>query len=230
LIKRLFSVSLMIVALLFSAFNPVAAATITKSDLKVLLDGNKLSFAQTYIVDKRLVVPYRAIAEELGATVDYRASDKSVTVTKGNKTLRLKIGSNIATVNGKSVTLDVSATLISNSTYVPIRFLSENLGVAVKYNTTNRTVSLTSQNQAETYQVAIKDFAFSPSVITISKGSKIVFTNGDTAIHTVTARDGSFNSGNMSKGETYTRTFNTPGEYILYCIPHDFMEIKVIVK
>jgi plastocyanin len=230
MVKRLFWVSFMIAALLLSALQPASAASATKSDIKILLDGNKLSFAQSYIVENRLVVPYRAIAEKLNATVDYKASDRTVTVRKGNKTLLLKIGSNVAKVNGKSVELDVSATLISNSTYVPIRFLAENFGVTVKYNSTNRTVNLVSQIQSQSSEVELKNFAFSPSVITVSAGSKIRFTNSDSVVHTVTARDGSFDSGNLSKGESYTHIFETPGEYILYCIPHDFMEIKVIVK
>jgi plastocyanin len=231
MIKRLITIQFLLVTLILVAVQPASASSITKSDMEIFLNGKQLSFAQSYVLNSRMVVPYREIAEKLGSTVQYKASTKTVIVQKGSKTLTLKIGSNVATVNGKRVNLDVSATLVSNATYVPIRFIAENFGVTVKYNSSKRTVTLTSEQETvQAYNVAIESFAFSPKEITIEAGSKIVFTNKDSAIHTVTARNGSFNSGNLSKSETFSRTFTKPGEYVLYCIPHDFMEIKVVVK
>jgi plastocyanin len=229
--KKWFAV-LLSLTLIFSIGGTIFAAEPVKSDVKVTLNGDTLSLSQTYIVDGRLVVPYRAIAEKLGASVNYNASEKSVTVKKGSKVIELTIGSNVATVNGKRTTLDVTAVIIDSRTYVPIRFLSENLGLTVQYNNASKSVSLKSSTTAEikTYSVRIEKFAFSPETLTIPVGSKITFTNYDSVEHTVTAKDGSFDSGLFGQGKSYARTFTKAGEYNIYCIPHTFMTAKIIVK
>jgi plastocyanin len=218
--------------LVFAVIGTSFAATPVKSDMKVVLDGKSLSFGSTYVVDGRLVLPYRAIAEELGAKVGYISSSKTVTVQKGSTSISLKIGSKTATVNGRTVSLDVSAVIVNSSTYVPVRFLSENLGLTVHYSNATKTVTLksSSSTSTQTYQVKISNFAFAPETITISAGSKLVFTNYDGSEHTVTAKDGSFDSGLFGKGETYTRTFTKAGTYEIYCKPHPFMVMKIIVK
>ncbi|WP_397386503.1 plastocyanin/azurin family copper-binding protein [Paenibacillus terrigena] len=48
--------------------------------------------------------------------------------------------------------------------------------------------------------------------------------------HTVTAKDGSFNSESLGKNDTFTMTFTEAGEYEFYCKPHNFMTGKIIVK
>lgn len=48
-------------------------------------------------------------------------------------TILITIGSDKATVNGKTVTLDSSAFLQNDRTYTPIRFISEELGAEVEW-------------------------------------------------------------------------------------------------
>jgi plastocyanin len=436
-------------ALIFSmSITTVFAAGAVKTDMKVLLDGDNLSEAQSaHIVNNRIFLPYRAFAEKLGGTVAYDPAVKSVTVTNGSNVYVLTIGSKIAVVNGVQVTLDVPAQLIGNSTYVPVRFLAENMGVKVGYDHAARTVSLNtnatsafkvfgvqqgdvlytdqvqvsvaafhheladfrSNTQAaegqghihlwldtdpanpklayklingepvifdnvapgdhtltiqlvgndhkpvtpvvkqtitfktaaapslsiegpkegdiiagdkvtvkvnvsnhdvvdfrtnaapkagqghvhlwldtdvtnpkiayklingepvvfdnvapghhtltvqlvgndhkpispavkqvvhfntkaaavKNYNVSIKEFAFSPAALTVEAGSTVTFTNNDGVEHTVTAKDKSFDSGLIKKGETATITFSKAGEYAIYCKPHTFMTAKIIVK
>lgn len=141
--KKWLSVLLSLVLIFSIGIASVSAAGPVKSDMKVVLDGKNLSIAQSaVIVNGRMLLPYRAIEEKLGAAVNYDAADKSVTVTKGNNMYVLTLGSKIATINGVQVSLDVPAQLINNSTFVPVRFLSENLGVQVGYDDATRTVSL----------------------------------------------------------------------------------------
>jgi len=54
--------------------------------------------------------------------------------------------------------------------------------------------------------------------------------NNDNAAHTVTAKDGSFDSGNMGSGSSYTHTFTTPGTYRYFCAYHSWMVGTVVVK
>lgn len=73
---------------------------------------------------------------------------------------------------------------------------------------------------------------YSPDVVTVVIGvnNTIVWLNNDTAIHTVTANNSIFNSGNMNPGDMFIYTFTTPGTYSYRCIYHSWMVGKVIVK
>lgn len=73
---------------------------------------------------------------------------------------------------------------------------------------------------SEIVNVSMADFSFIPGDITISVGTMVVWTNNDSFNHTVTADDGTFDSGTVPPGETYSRTFDNPGEYPYYCKLH----------
>jgi plastocyanin len=83
-----------------------------------------------------------------------------------------------------------------------------------------------------TVNVAMKDYAFSPPtiVVVIGVNNTITWTNSDPAIHTVTATDHSFDSGNISPSNTYTRTFTTPGTFSYFCTIHTYMKGTIVVK
>lgn len=111
--------------------------------INVTLDGKDLSLGQQPVIENgRTLVPYRALAEKLGASVSYDGATKSVAVTKGSNVYVLTLNSKVATINGVEVSLDVPAQLMNNSTFVPLRFLSENLGIEVGYESATKTVSL----------------------------------------------------------------------------------------
>lgn len=82
----------------------------------------------------------------------------------------------------------------------------------------------------KTYSVDIHSYMFMPGEITVEAGSTVTFTNSDDVNHTVTAKDGSFDSGPISKGKSYSVTFSKPGVYQIYCKPHTFMTGTITVK
>ena len=71
-----------------------------------------------------------------------------------------------------------------------------------------------------------------PQTITIMLGTNntVTWVNNDDAAHTVTATDGSFNSGNLDAGQSWTHTFTTAGTYTYFCAYHPWMKGTVIVK
>ena len=78
--------------------------------------------------------------------------------------------------------------------------------------------------------VTISGFAFSPASITVPVGTKVTWTNMDTAAHTITADDGkTFDSGNVANGATYSFTFTTAGTFPYHCAIHTSMKATVIV-
>ena len=77
--------------------------------------------------------------------------------------------------------------------------------------------------------VTISDFEFGPSTINIGSGDSVTWTNRGPTVHTATANDGSFDSGNLDRGESYTRRFTAAGTYSYICTPHPFMTGRVVV-
>lgn len=79
-------------------------------------------------------------------------------------------------------------------------------------------------------KVDIKDFKFLPPNDQVKVGDKIDFTNQDTAKHTATSQpQGTFDSGDITKGQTKPVTFEKAGTYTYYCVYHAFMKGKVKV-
>lgn len=68
--------------------------------------------------------------------------------------------------------------------------------------------------------VTIVDNAYQPKQIEVDAGTTVVWTQEGQLPHTVTANDGSFDSGEMGQGDTYSRTFQQPGSYPYYCTFH----------
>jgi nitrite reductase (NO-forming) len=73
---------------------------------------------------------------------------------------------------------------------------------------------------------------YSPATITVVIGvnNTVTWTNNDDATHTITADDGSFDSGFLNQGQTWSYTFTTPGTYSYHCSIHPWMKGTVIVK
>jgi plastocyanin len=77
--------------------------------------------------------------------------------------------------------------------------------------------------------VTIKDFAFSPSTVSIPVGGSVTWKNLDQAAHTATDAKMSFDSGNLDTGKTFTHTFTKAGTYQIVCTYHPSMHGTVIV-
>ena len=78
-------------------------------------------------------------------------------------------------------------------------------------------------------EVSIEGFAFKPAEINVPVGSTVTWNNKDSVIHTVTARDETFDSGSLSAGDTFSYTFEVVGTFEYYCVLHPYMEGKVVV-
>jgi len=83
---------------------------------------------------------------------------------------------------------------------------------------------------SESVSVTIKDFEFTPATVTIKVGDTVTWTNDGPSVHTATADDGSFDSGDLSQGKTFSHTFQTAGTFSYHCSPHPFMKANVIVE
>ena len=79
-------------------------------------------------------------------------------------------------------------------------------------------------------QVEMRGMVFAPNRLEIAPGTTVTWTNNDPLVHTVTADDGSWDSGPIEPGTTWSRTFTQPGESAFHCTPHPFMKAVVVVR
>lgn len=79
-------------------------------------------------------------------------------------------------------------------------------------------------------KVTIADFKFMPPRISVAAGTKLVFANDDTAAHTATADDRSFDTGSIRRGKRGSVTLDKPGTFAYICDFHPFMKGTVVVE
>ncbi len=79
-------------------------------------------------------------------------------------------------------------------------------------------------------EVWIQNMAFNPSVISVTAGTTITWTNKDAISHTVTSDTGLFNSNTLSSNGTYSYKFSTAGTYPYHCSIHTYMTATVKVS
>jgi plastocyanin len=78
--------------------------------------------------------------------------------------------------------------------------------------------------------VTIAGFAFDPATVTVQVGDSVTWTNQDSAAHTATAGDGSFDTGPIANGGSETVTFDTAGTFAFACSIHPPMTGSVVVE
>ncbi|WP_373229813.1 copper amine oxidase N-terminal domain-containing protein [Cohnella sp.] len=105
-----------------------------KKGIKLYVNGEEPDFETApFVRSGKTLVPFRAISEALNADVSWNKEERSVSVTRDGITVKLFIDSKTAYVDGKPITLDVPAAIVKGSTVVPVRFVSEALKAAVKW-------------------------------------------------------------------------------------------------
>jgi amicyanin len=78
--------------------------------------------------------------------------------------------------------------------------------------------------------VRIANLSFTTKELQVHVGTRVRWVNQDQLQHSVTADDGSFDSGLIEPGQSYERVFAQPGSYAYHCTPHPFMTGKVVVE
>lgn len=119
-----------------------------RCQLSVQLNGAYVHFAdaQPEKVNGRVMVPFRAIAEVLGAEVTYDAG--KITAKKDGETLSFALGGKQLTVTDsagktvKTVQLDTAPYKKGGRTYVPVRFFAEAFGLTVQWDQDMQTAVL----------------------------------------------------------------------------------------
>ncbi|GAB6179334.1 hypothetical protein JCM14036_06530 [Desulfotomaculum defluvii] len=122
----------------------------------ISLDGQKMTLTQSPVIEQgRTFVPLRLIAEAVGCEVGYDSSIQTVRIQKHGQMIRMKVADSEAYINEKKVSLDAPAFLKNEITMVPLRFISENLGLDVQY--TEGEIKLTTKDYAKVFYIDVGD-------------------------------------------------------------------------
>lgn len=78
-------------------------------------------------------------------------------------------------------------------------------------------------------KVEIVEFTYQPDPVTIEAGGKVTWINRDSAPHTATAADGSFDTGTLEEGKLGSESFKDAGSYRYFCDIHPDMRGTVEV-
>ncbi|MDF9409017.1 stalk domain-containing protein [Pelotomaculum isophthalicicum JI] len=126
---------------------PVKVIKLTIGQTGASVGGSPFTLdAVPYVNTKveRTLVPVRFVSEALGAGVKWNAETGQVTITGAGKEIVLTPGSTSVLVNGQTAAIDcVPETIPPGRTFVPLRFVSENLGAKVDYNAETGEITIT---------------------------------------------------------------------------------------
>jgi hypothetical protein len=102
------------------------------SDWILFLDRNNINVVPVKI-NNRVYVPLQFVSVHFNSSVKWNRQSKTMDITSGNNSINLRIGKNEMILNGKKVLLDSAPRIINNTTYVPLRVISEGLGKKIYY-------------------------------------------------------------------------------------------------
>ena len=137
------------------------ANVFAEDDIKVILDGEKISFdTEPFIFKGRVLVPIRKIAEAMDFNVEWYAQDGQVLIENGKKRVIINIEDEVRKyfltwkdileegIYGiqKYCDLDVPAQIHNGRTYIPIRAIAECFGAAVAWDDKTKTVLIETES------------------------------------------------------------------------------------
>lgn len=92
------------------------------------------------ILNDYTLVPAREVLENVGANVYWLKDTNQIQVIYKDKVMTMQIGNKMASINGKYMTMELEPKLINGKTMVPVRFVSEAIGLIVEWDSKTRTI------------------------------------------------------------------------------------------
>lgn len=132
------------------------------NDISILVDGSPIDFTGNQapvIKDGTTLVPFRAVFEKMDAYVEWDSATELCQATLNGKTVSTSIGSTFVYIDDNlidetnvptKISAAVPAQIINGRTMVPLRVLSEGLGLEVNWDNSTRTVSISTKEKQKT--------------------------------------------------------------------------------
>lgn len=145
--------------LIFVFVSMLLTIAYAESDIKLYINEEKITCdSPPMIIDGRTLVPARVVFENLEAEVSWNEKTKKVKITSDTVDIVFTIGKKYAILNRKSVPMDVAPVIVNDRTYVPIRFVTENMGYRVSWDGETRSVYIdSSKPKYESEILSIED-------------------------------------------------------------------------
>ncbi|WP_334073051.1 MULTISPECIES: N-acetylmuramoyl-L-alanine amidase family protein [Paenibacillus] len=117
---------------------------------KIVLDGQEIVLpegVEVASINNNVMIPIRVVAENLQFNVKWEQKTQNVKIENNSNTISLKVGQKEAKVTNKQVLLNTAPLVQKNTVLVPIRFVSEQMGLEVNWNNADKTVYLASKEE-----------------------------------------------------------------------------------
>ena len=111
------------------------------SHIEILLDGQTLELdVFPEVKNERTMVPIRAVAEALGADVEWVQDTQKIVMTRAGVTVTMTLNSTTAAIDGETVEMDVAPYATDGRTLIPARYVAEFFGQKVDWDGNRRQV------------------------------------------------------------------------------------------
>ena len=115
----------------------------SNNPINIIINSAFLFLDQPPVIENgRTLVPVATIANALEAEAVWNGDTKVVTIIKDAKVIKLTIGSNVVSVDGKDTIIDVPARIIGGRTMVPVRFVATYFGAEVVWDGNKQEISI----------------------------------------------------------------------------------------
>lgn len=116
---------------------PLSAENVLSSNISIKFA------APPVIINGQAYLPIRSVSESFGAAVDWDPESFTVTVSTEYTTITSSINQVTAYIDGQPIEIDGPSLLLDGRTYVPLRFISESLGLGVDWNAAMQIIQIT---------------------------------------------------------------------------------------
>ncbi len=133
------------------------STALAEENITVMLNGQAMDFDVAPIIQNdRVLVPMRAIFEELNCSVDYTDIDGRQIITaklNENNSISLVIGSDEMQIHDQKIKLDTAPIIVNDRTLVPLRAVSEAFDYDVEWNGDTKTVTISKEIPKTEYDI-----------------------------------------------------------------------------
>ena len=128
--KRILTIFLVLISFVIA----IGASFALEVEVTVKLNDQQIKSDQkNLLIEDRVFVLARFVTEALNGKIDWIEETREVTIALEDTNIKLAIDSDIAYVNGNEYKLDSRPFIREGRTYIPVRFVSENLNCAVQW-------------------------------------------------------------------------------------------------
>ncbi|WNS44550.1 N-acetylmuramoyl-L-alanine amidase family protein [Paenibacillus sp. MMS20-IR301] len=151
---------LLLLPLLLLTFTGHEAAAAGSTAGRIVMDSKELALPKGVILENvngSVMIPIRVVVENLGFEVLWEQTTRKVTVQQDGKSVQLAVGSKTAEADGVSLSLNAAPKQNGGTVLVPIRFVSEQFGLSVGWDNTDKTVYLSGGIPSQTPEPVTTD-------------------------------------------------------------------------